>query len=240
MSVATSLASLFGSTREAKVGTLLGGGLFLVGAFDRRADRGMVLKVAGAAVLVATLLREQRRTGTVGDALEGAAALPAGNAGVHPVEKALGVLGRAFGIEPEPGIDQVTERAADESAGPVLGQPRNALLVAGAWRQPLEGGTFNVATFSDTFQANAVVENQSDREVAGQVRVRITHEGLLQSGAQFTIFEGPSIRLAPGEMRELAMRLPTVRDADGRIGLALLFSGYNLASITAQRSLVFA
>jgi hypothetical protein len=231
---------LGGSSRESKAGLVLGAGLFAFGVYDHKRERGTALKLAGAGVVAAVLLREQRRIGTAGDALSDAAALPAGNAGVSTFEKALGVLGRAVGIEPEAGIEDRAERAADESAGPFLGTPKNALLVAGAWRAPQDGGTINVAAFSSTFQANAVLENQSRQEVAGQVRVRIMHEGLLQSGTQTTYFEGPYLRLAPGEMRELDMRLPTVRDADGRIGLALLFSGFNLASVTAQRSLVIA
>jgi hypothetical protein len=227
-----------GEDSESKIGLGTGAVIFALGMFDRDAERSSMLKVIGGAVVAFFFLREQKRVGTPVQAVEDAAALPADNAGVSAFEKALGVLGRAVGLEPEVGIEQTSERAADESKGPFLGAPKNALRVAGAWRQPLPGGNFAVAAFSNTFQAFAVLENQSASEVAGQVRVRILHQGLLQGDLQTTMVDGPAVRLAPGELRELGMRLPAVRDADGKIELALYFAGFNLASISAQRSLV--
>lgn len=243
--IATSLASgaadvVLGEDRQSKLGLGTGAVLFALGTFDRDPERAKVLKVLGAVVVAFFFLRETTKRGTPAAAVEGAAALPPGNEGISTFEQALGVFGRAVGLEPDAGIEDRPERAADESTGPFLGPPRNVLRVAGAWRQPTDGGTVPVAAFSSTFQAFAVLENQSGQEVAGQVRVRILHEGLLQGGTQTTVFDGPHLRLAPGELRELEMRLPTVRDADGKIELALLFANYNLASISAQRSLVLA
>lgn len=236
-----SAADVFlGEDKESRLGLGTGAVLFALGAFDKDQERAKVLKVLGGAVLAFFFLRETAKRGTPTAAIEGAAALPADNAGVTTVEKALGIFGRAVGLEPEPTIEDKPERAADESKGPFLGTPKNALRVAGAWRQPINGGSVPVAAFSATFQAFAVLENQSGQEVAGQVRVRILHEGLLQSETQTTMFDGPFLRLAPGEMRELDMRLPAVRDADGRIELALLFAGFNLASVSARRELVLA
>lgn len=224
--------------REGKLGMGVGGTLLALGVLDGNSGRGRVLKVAGAAVVAYFFLRERAATFATREEITADAALPAGNDGVSTQEKWNAVVGRVFGMEPEAGIEHATDRPA--IAGPHLGAPKNVLRVAGAWRQPTDGGSFALAAFSETFQAFAVLENQSAQEVAGEVRVRITHEGLLQSGAQQTYFDGPSVRLAPGEMRELSMRLPAVRDFDGRIELALLFANYNLATITAQRELVLA
>jgi len=236
-----SAADVFlGDDGQSKIGIGVGAVLFAVGAFDSAPERAKVLKVMGAAVVAYFFLRETAKRGTPGSATTDAASLPAGNDGVTTTEKALGLFGRIVGLEPEPGIEHRTERAADESAGPFLGQPKNALRVAGAWRQPTQGATIKIAAFSGTFQAFAVLENQSSAEVAGQVRVRILHEGLLQREVATTMFDGPFVRLAPGELRELVMRLPTVRDADGKLELALYFAGFNLASVSAQRELVIA
>lgn len=229
-----------GEDSESKVGLGTGAVIFALGFFDRDPERSSMLKVIGGAVVAFFFLREQKRVGTPAEAVESAAALPADNAGVSTFEKTLGIFGRAVGLEPPVGIDDKSDHAADPARGFSLGTPKNALRVAGAFRQPIAGGTFAVAAFSETFQAFASLENQSAVEVAGQVRVRILHQGLLQGDLQTTMVDGPFLRLAPGEFRELEMRLPAVRDADGRIELALYFAGYNLASITAQRSLVLA
>ncbi len=240
------LSSLLPDDREGKLGMGAGATLFALGIFDRDGQRAQVLKVAGAAVVAYFFLRDQDSQFASKAEIEKDAELPAGNAGVSLQESYNAFVGRFLGFlgvpgtRPEAGIQDKPDRAADESKGPFLGQPKNVLRIAGAWRQPIDGGTVPIATFSDTFQAFAVLENQSAQEVAGQVRVRILHQGLLQSEPETTMFDGPSLRLAPGELRELDMRLPVVRDADGKIELALLFAGYNLASITAQRSFVLA
>lgn len=236
---------------EGRAGLGAGAILLALGFLDKDGDRAAIFKLGGAAVLAYFTLRDRASSFASREEIKTDASLPAGNPGVSPQEKYNAIVGRfeqwaggLFGIDagtaPTVGIEHKDERAADESAGPFLGAPKNVLRVAGAWRQPLPGGTFAVAAFSSTFQAFAVVENQSNVTVAGQVRVRILHQGLLQGDMQTTLVDGPSIQLAPGELRELEMRLPAVRDADGKIELALLFNGYNLASITAQRSLVLA
>lgn len=234
------LSRVIPDDREGKIGMATGATLFALGLFDKDGGRAQLLKVTGAAVTAYFFFRDQESQFASADQIQEDAGLPVGNAGVSIQERWNGLIGRVFNIEPEPGIEARTDTVADETKGPFLGQPKNALRIAGAWRQPTDGGIVNVATFSKTFQAFAVLENQSAMEVAGQVRVRILHKGLLESGVQTTMFEGPFLRLAPGEMRELEMRLPTVRDTDGKIELALYFAGYNLSSISAQRAFVLA
>lgn len=227
---------IVGADSQAKAGMTAGAVLFVVGTVDENPQRARWIRAAGVALAGFYFFREQRRAGGFLDALEGAAALPAGNDGISGLEKALGLAGRAVGLEPDPGIEDRAERGAEDRF--YLGTPKNVLRVAGAWRQPVDGGEVPFALFSNTFEAHAVLENQNTVAVPGQVRARLAARGLLESETQHHLTDGPSVRLEPGESRALSMRLEIPRDFDGELELALLFANYNLATVRFSRRFV--
>lgn len=225
-----------GADGPAKAGMATGAALFVIGTVDDDHRRAKWIRAAGIAIAGFFFFREQRKAGGFLESVRGAAELPAGNDGISALEHALGLGGRIVGLEPDAGIEHRPDRGAE--AGPYLGTPRNALRVAGAWRQPTEGGSVPFALFSNTFEAVAVLENQNTVAVPGQVKARLLAQGLLEGTPQYHYTDGPSVRLEPGEMRELVMRLEIPRDFDGDLELALLFANYNLGTVRFSRRFV--
>jgi hypothetical protein len=216
-----------------KTGLLLSGlgGIAIAygrGLEDKRARD--IATAAGAAVLGFGLFRllegpEGLLAGAVGrfqGALASSSAVSHGE-GVSAFEKGLGLLGRATGNEPEAGITTRVDRAADESKGPFLGTPKNALLVAGKIRSPVQGGELRLPLFADTVMVDAAVENQAAEPRAGRIAVRY------MDGGEARIMQGPEVTLAPGEFREVSIRVPPARAGGTFEGdIALLFSNHTL------------
>lgn len=174
-----------------------------------------------------------RKGGDFNRAVEGAAGLPPG-ADVSTLEKGLGLWGRITGQEPEAGGESSPDRGATE--GPFLGTPKNAERVAGKIRSPSDGGTFPLPLYSDTFRVEGAVENQSEEVRQGRVEARVISQGLLQGEAQTLISPGVAVRLNPGQMSAVELRIPAVRDFDGAVRIALLWNGYKVDEITATRT----
>lgn len=155
----------------------------------------------------------------------------------HPLEKVGALVSRAAGYDVEPSIAVQRDTPADPQAGPFLGTPRNALLVAGKIRSPQSGQSVVVRLLDSTYPVDAAIENQSKVEVRGQVQARVISQGFLQGEPQITVVDGPTITLPPGGFYEVSMRLPRFRDANGTAELALLFSRYKLDGVTFKREL---
>lgn len=202
---------------------LVGGGLILgarrLGDPSAR-DLGTAL---GAAVLGYGVWRLLRVPESAGAALKSEAALPSGAPGLTAADKVLGIFGRATDNEPPPGIEARADRGAVE--GPHLGPPKNVLLVAGKIRHPTSGGELRVPMFADSVPIDAVVENQARQTREGTVRLRY----LTDAGPQFV--PGPRLTLAPGEMRQLQIRMPPLGVGNDKGDIALQFDGYTLETI---------
>jgi hypothetical protein len=146
--------------------------------------------------------------------------------GVGGAEQAFGAVSRALGFESPPHVGVREDRPADESKGPFLGTPRNALRVAGAMTQPVNGAHLDLTWGTGTIEAFASIENQASERRLGQVRARIIERN--GSTQREAYVDGPFVDLAPGEFKEITMRVP------------LPFSGFWLDPDSSQVSLLFA
>lgn len=157
--------------------------------------------------------------------------------GVGPWEKAFGAGSRILGFEAPPKVETTTDRPAQESAGPFLGTPRNALRVAGKVRWPADGTRVNVSWGTSTIEADAALENQASERRLGQVKARIIERK--GSSQEERIVDGPYVDLAPGEFRQVRMRVPLAYSGYGTdpdsSQVSLLFAGYTLDTATFSR-----
>lgn len=193
---------------------------------------GMVLAGFGLAMGIHKLLRPEGFFSPARAAVVDAAGLPAG-ADVSLLEKALGVLGRATGMEPPASVQTVTDRGATD--GPFLGNPKNVLGIAGKIRSPLEGAILKVPIFADTVEIDAAIENQSNevREGIPVARVLQYRGGPLKAPTIVTV-EGAPVTLKPGEFRTVIMRIPPKESASGKVDVALQWGKYTLDRVTFE------
>ena len=170
-----------------------------------------------------TLRLIYKQGGQFGNAVNDAAALPAGKGSWF--ERALGTFGRAIGQEPQPGISTSPDRPATEDFQ--LGKPKNILGITGKIRSPSQDQEIKVALFSDTIPIDAAVMNQGSAVQSGKVIARALINGFPKEVI------GPEMTLQPGEFRNVAMRIPTeysVRDIGPRLGGAgIIGHRYDLA-----------
>ena len=157
-----------------------------------------------------------------------AAQMPAGTGSLF--ERGLGMFGRATGNEPGPSIETTPDRPATE--GPKLGNPKNALLIAGKIRsvenQEITPTTLTISfpLFSDTGLVDAAIENQGSNPQTGQVRAR-----LLIKSTPYMV-NSPPITLAPGEFRTVSLRVPRDYSYYGTYDLALQWNNFTLDRVT--------
>lgn len=161
------------------------------------------------------------------DAVKEAASLPYGSGSL--TEQGIGLFGRFVGAEPEAGVGTSPDRGAEE--GPYLGTPRNALRVAGVIRT-IENQVINsskiiqVPAFSDTVLIDAAVENQSNAVQSGTINFR----ALMRDASQTV--PGPTVNLAPGELRQISARIPRSLSYLQQFDIALQFRSYTLDRVT--------
>ena len=195
-------------------------------------DESAVWRILGFAVAGAALYQwwkkgsivEQVREATEAATYEGS--LPQDAPGVGTWEEAFGAGARIFGFEEAPKVETTPDLPAEPDKGPFLGTPRNALRVAGKVRYPANGTRIDLTWGTATIEADAAIENQAAERRLGQVRARIIERK--GDSQEERIVDGPFVDLAPGEFRDVRMRVP------------LAFSGYGTDPDSSQVSLLFA
>lgn len=224
------LASSFLGENRTEVALIVaaGAGVFLG---SRLADPSARKFVTGGSLALgawAGLRMVYKQGGSLEGAVGGAAALPYGAGSWF--EQLLGLGGRLTGNEPAPGIVATPDMPADPAkGGPYLGQPRNALRVAGKIRYPESGQVAKLPWGADTIALDAAVENQSSEPRSGRIKVR----SIVGEGA-YRYVEGPDVTLKPGEFFTVAIRVPTSHGVSQfgpgnyRFDTALQFDNYTL------------
>lgn len=143
---------------------------------------------------------------------------------------------RLWAADKAAGAGITTEKDRPAVPGRHLGPPKNVLGISGVIRtienqDPRKPGNYELAeadrvivpAFAETVLADSAIENQSNIVREGIVSARM----LGANSTPYTI-EGPSIVLAPGEFRNISLRIPRDYSYRGRMDFALQFEKHTL------------
>lgn len=164
--------------------------------------------------------------------------LPQDAPGIGGAEAAFGAVARALGFEEGPSVGDRADRPADERAGPFLGTPRNVERVAGKVRYPNPGQVLDLSWGTSTLNADGAIENQANERRLGQVRARMIETKGSEQRESYV--DGPYVDLAPGEFREITMRVEFPfsgywTDPD-RSEISLQWAGHTLDTVQFRRT----
>lgn len=154
-------------------------------------------------------------------------------------EQAVAVVGRIAGAESPPELTSRPDVPADPAhSGPLLGHPRNALLVAGKVRFPVAGANLHTQLASNEFDVDAALENQASEARTGDLELVVREQNVLGNWGEASV-SGGKVTLEPGEFRQVTVRAPAVV---GRpfspiaSNVRLRFAGYTVDSVDFRRS----